>query len=84
MSRGTYDSSFQKRLLHIPTQAQLVILLEIRNNLCRSLKRFVYKTFHTFKTLQPNERKNQKLFQMFRKFESFKFCQMHPVSCFRL
>ena len=82
MSRGTHDSTSQRGLLHIPGQAQLVILIEIRNNPCRSLKRIVHKMFCVSEIFQSNERKNQKSFRIFRKFKSFKFYHMHSVSCF--
>ena len=49
MSRGTYDGLSQRRLPHVTTQVQFVILLKIRNNLCQSLKRIIYKTFHASK-----------------------------------
>lgn len=39
---------------------------EIRNNPCGSLKRIIHKTFHASETLQPDERRNQKLFQTFQ------------------
>ena len=48
------------------------ILLEKRNKQCRSLKRIVYKMFHTYRTPQPNKRKIQKLLQIFQKLESLK------------
>ena len=65
MSCGTHDSTQQVSLPHIPVQPQLVILREIRNTSCLSLKRIVYKMFYASETLQPNERKNQKLLPMY-------------------
>ena len=71
MSHGTHNIPSQRSLIHITAQAQLVLLLEIWNNPCRSLKLIIYKMFHASETLPPNERKNQRSFQMFQKFESF-------------
>ena len=82
MCYDTHDSPSQRSLLHVPLQAQLVILFEIRSNLCRSRNRIICKTSHAFETFQPSEGKNQKLFRMFQKFESFKLYQIHSVPCF--
>ena len=56
MSRGPHNGLSQRSLLHITAQ---------------SLKRIVYKTFHASKTLESNEKKNPKSFQMFQEFECF-------------
>ena len=75
MSHGTHNIPSQRSLIHITAQAQLVILLKIWNNPCRSLKLIIHKMFHASETLPPNERKNQRSFQMFQKV----FCRYENV-----